>query len=88
MRREGGRVVREYLGNGLDAELAAEEDVQERAERAARRVIESTEHERLDAADVPLEALDEKTDQLLMETLKAAGFHQHKRGEWRKRRGR
>jgi hypothetical protein len=34
-----------------------------------------------------MKALGETTDLLARAALLAAGFHQHKRGEWRKRRG-
>jgi hypothetical protein len=41
----------------------------------------------LDALDANLEALIETTDLLAHAALVAAGYHQHKRGEWRKLRG-
>jgi len=43
---------------------------------------------KLDVLDADIEALIESTDLLARAALVAAGYHQHKRGEWRKRRGR
>ena len=40
----------------------------------------------LEALDAPLNELNDLADQLARTALMAAGFHQHKRGEWRKRR--
>ena len=80
-------MVREYYGIGPDAELIAkleslrrEEQEEELAERRAERA-------RLDALDVPLNRLYHETELLARAALMAAGFHQHKRGEWRKKRG-
>ena len=40
----------------------------------------------VDALDADLKALTEVTDLVARAALLAAGFHQHKRGKWRKRR--
>jgi hypothetical protein len=92
VRRENGRVVREYVGRGRIAEMLAELDVAERekAQGKARLDAENlrTEKAKLDALDAGIEALIETTDVLAHAALVAAGYHQHKRGEWRKRRGR
>ena len=74
-RKVAGRVRREYVGSGLLAELAAAEDALHREAR-----------ERLEALDAPLLALDALTGALYRAALVAAGYRQHKRGEWRKRR--
>jgi hypothetical protein len=81
-----GRVVRQYVGRGPAAELAAQLDVQERdrRQRAARAL--RREKRDLDALDADLKALTETADLLACAALLAAGFHQHKRGEWRQRR--
>jgi hypothetical protein len=44
------------------------------------------EKEKLAALDTDLKAVSESTDLLARAALLAAGFHQHKRGDWRKRR--
>jgi hypothetical protein len=84
--REGGRVVREYIGTGRLAETYAfladcerARLAEERADRAAYR----RQHETLDA---PLEAFCALVADVTRDHLLAAGYHQHKR-EWRKRRG-
>jgi hypothetical protein len=86
-RKVGGRVVREYVGTGRLAELAAQLDDLERekqqAERAARQAVRAA----LDALDAELKVLCQTADLLARAALVATGFHQHKRGEWRKRRG-
>jgi hypothetical protein len=84
-RKAGGRVLREYVGAGPAAELAARLDALEREEREAERAAERAEPEALDA---PLDELDGLADLLAHAGLLAAGFGQHHRGEWRRRRGR
>jgi len=85
--KRGGKIIREYCGRDLEAELLAMIDARERQERQeelARRREQRAADERLDAE------IDEFC--LLVEAaahaeLMEAGFHFH-RGRWRKRRGR
>jgi hypothetical protein len=90
VRREDGRVVREYVGGGLVGEMAARLDALEREKgrEKRRQDAEALRHVKatLDALDANLEALIESTDLLAHAALVADGYHQHKRGEWRKRR--
>lgn len=86
-RKVNGRVVREYLGSGRFGELAAELDAIERNERDAkaqhRRAVQAELQELTDALD----ELSARCDLLARAALVAAGFRQHHRGEWRRRRG-
>jgi hypothetical protein len=86
-RREGGRVVREYVGRGPGAELVARLDELERDERETGRQVRRIERERIDALDEPLNELADAAELLVRAVLLAAGFRQHNRGEWRKKRG-
>jgi hypothetical protein len=90
-RKVNGRVVRTYHGKGELAKLVAEEDALARADRAAaREAARETRRSRLvalDAEDSALDALIVLTDLLVRATLLAAGYHQHHRSEWRKKRG-
>jgi hypothetical protein len=85
-RRENGRVVREYVGSGRIGELAAELDAIERD----RREWEALEDRRVRAEQDELVAtltdLNDRCDLLTRAALIAAGYRQHKRGEWRKQR--
>ena len=83
-RKVDGRVARESLGTGEAAERAARPDALARQEREARRAAMAE----LAALDAPLDDLAELTDLLARAVLAAAGYRQHHRGEWRKRRGR
>ena len=85
-RRSGGRVVREYIGGGLVGELVARQDARERTVRAAERAEQYMEHARWQEAEIPLIQLCEASDLLVRAALLAAGYRQHHRGEWRKRR--
>lgn len=85
-KRVGGRVVREYVGTGEVAELAAEIDAVERAEREEARAALRAEHaEAREVAEV-LSDLEVLTRQAVTETLHAENFHRHKR-QWRRKRG-
>jgi hypothetical protein len=82
----GGRVVSEYVGPGVLGMLATLQDGAKRdrhqqqagAERKAR-----AEHAAMDAAIGELQSI---TKGLVAAALEEAGYHQHRRGEWRKRR--
>src|SRR5262245_24824301 len=81
-----GRVVREYVGKGRVGELAAKMDVIERQQREAERAARRAYRAELDALDGQVNELNDLADLVARAALLAAGFQQHKRGEWRKRR--
>lgn len=85
-RKVNGRVVREYIGTGRVAELAAQLDVIERERRKLGALDLHRQKAELDALDANLKALTEMTNLVARAALLAAGYRQHKRGEWRKRR--
>lgn len=85
-RKEGGRVIREYMGTGPLAEISAEMDRIERLEREEEAEARRAERERLDALEGPIEELCEAAEILAHAALVAAGYRQHKRGEWRRKR--
>ena len=86
-RRVAGRVVREYVGTGLGAQLAAAQDEKQRQEALASRLALRREKEEVSELEASLDALDTLCAAFVTATLEAAGYHQHARGEWRKRRG-
>lgn len=85
-RKEGGRVVREYVGGGLLGELAAQMDAEERERRDEEAARWKSEQEDLDALDAPVAELSEASDLLVRAALLVSGYRQHNRGEWRLRR--
>lgn len=85
-RKVNGRVVREYIGRGEVAELAAQSDAINHADREARREARRAEKAKLDALDASVQELDELANLLARAALLAAGYRQHNRGEWRRRR--
>lgn len=87
-RRENGRVIREYVGGGLVGQYASQLDAIERDTRLTQRECERTRREESEVRDQELEHLEELADLVVRAVLASAGFHQHHRGEWRKRRGR
>ncbi len=87
-RRENGRVVREYVGGGLVGKYASQLDAIERDKRLTERECERIRRQDYEVRDRELEHLEELADLVVRAVLASAGFHQHHRGEWRKRRGR
>jgi hypothetical protein len=85
-RKENGRVVREYFGTGELAEMMAMLDASDRAEREALMEARRAEKAELESLGAGVKELDELTDQLARAALVAAGYRQHKRGEWRRSR--
>ena len=86
-RRQGGRIVREYLGAGDYGEYFAALDARARAERAGRAADFWTEFDGLDEIDKLVAAYVKTVEVAAREALVAAGYRQHQRGEWRKTRG-
>jgi hypothetical protein len=85
-RKVNGRVVREYVGGGVIGEAAALIDADRRALRAAAVRARQAVRDRLSELEQALVVLDELSDLLARAALRAAGYRQHKRGEWRRRR--
>jgi len=88
-RREGGRVVSEYVGAGdLAVAVAYLEDASSKQRRAlAKReaALFQAERQRWRGVETLVGELDAAIRTLVREALTAAGYHQHK-GQWRKRR--
>lgn len=86
-RKVGSRVVREYVGTGLVAELIADRDAAARRQRAEEEAAMRAERERLAPADAAFTAFDAAAEAMARTALVAHGYHRHHRGAWRKRRG-
>ena len=86
-RRDGGRMVHEYLGTGAYGEYWAAADAEARAERAERVAAERAEVEEVVKLDKQVAAYAMIVKAAAHEALVAAGYKRHQRGEWRKTRG-
>jgi hypothetical protein len=86
-RRVAGRVVRDYVGFGERGERAYWHDRRKHAAKALARDALERAQERCQAADMALVSYCGDIERHLRATLAGAGYHQHKRGEWRRRRG-
>lgn len=85
--RKDGRVHREYVGTGRTAELIAQLDADDRADRHHERRDVAQHRAASEAVEVTVDELDALVDTLVGIEFVCAGFHRHHRGNWRKRRG-
>jgi len=85
-KKVNGRVEREYIGTGSVGDLAAQLDALERQERQLAALALRNEKAALTTFDADLKALTRITDLVARAALVAAGYRQHNRGEWRRRR--
>jgi hypothetical protein len=85
-RKEGGGVVREYIGGGVLGEIAALQDEYERRQREEEAALEKEQRQRLGDLMAPVDELCEAAEILTQVVLVTAGYRRHNRGEWRKRR--
>jgi hypothetical protein len=85
-RKVNGRVVREYVGGGRLGQIAARLDAIGREVRQAARARQEAMRSEVEALDAALDDLNAVADLLGGAALLAAGYRQHKRGEWRKSR--
>jgi hypothetical protein len=87
--RVGNRVVSRYLGRGAIA-LFEEEIADLRKQRTAqeRREMQIARSDWAERARTPTELIEliAEAKRATEAALTAAGYHQHKRGEWRKKR--
>ena len=85
-KREGRRVVRQYLGTGPTAQAAAEVDEAIRTRRLAEREQERAVQAAARALEAKVEAVCGLADLVARAALLLAGFRQHQRGVWRRKR--
>jgi len=86
-KKMNGRVLREYVGGGIGGQLAALIDEERRAERQANATALRAEQAQIEEAERTLESLTELSKRVTRGVLQVAGYRQHNRGEWRRRRG-
>jgi hypothetical protein len=86
-KKVGDRLIREYVGTGPLAEIVAQTDALERHQHEEKAKAWREERETLEALDRSVEELYEAAEILARAALVAAGYRQHNRGEWRKKRG-
>jgi len=93
IRRAGKRMEYDYYGTGETAQLIAQLDTirgEMRKERVAQERMERTiaRNEWAELASTPPELLEllAEAKRAAAEALQAAGYHQHDRGAWRKKR--
>jgi hypothetical protein len=79
-------VTSEYRGSGTDALLIDALETIDRDERDEDLRQRRGERKQLDDLERALDEMAERARDLAREALSAAGYHQHHRGEWRKRR--
>lgn len=82
-RRVSGRIVREYVGQGPIAESAHQMDVEDRLKcEAERKAFEAVQLHDVEF-DRKLDSFVELSKAVTSGLLILAGYHQHKRGNWR-----
>ena len=82
-RMPDGRVRKEYVGTGSEAETAAAIDAEKRAEREREVAIHQALLEELEQAADAVADLAQGCDVMVIASLLAAGFQCHK-GAWRR----
>jgi hypothetical protein len=81
-----GRVVKEYVGSGPFAEIAAEHDALARTARAEDAETQRRARAEIREFDATVEVFAGSLETLTRASLLLAGYHRHHGGEWRKRR--
>ncbi len=82
-----GKVRKEYWGSGPEAALVAALDADALARRVRQASMFRAEVELVRAADADAVCFAKFVSDVAHAALTAAGFHQHARGHWRRRRG-
>lgn len=85
-KRVNGRVVSEYIGGGQVAQILAQLDEREREKRGAQREAVAAQIEQWRASDRAAKGAFDFVSIVLGAALQSAGYHQHARGEWRRKR--
>jgi hypothetical protein len=82
-RREGKRVISEYIGNGFIGQMAEILDMEDRAEAEQARAVFQQQRDSAKAMDIRVNQVDKYTRTIMRAFLLLAGYHTHKR-QWRK----
>ena len=85
-RRHNGRVEREYFGCGTTGVLAERFEALAREKRQMEAEALRAEQTRTESLDAEVASVCKLADLFAQAALLAAGYHQHHRGTWRKRR--
>jgi len=84
-RREGKRVLSEYIGAGLVGEMAEIFDLADRAEAGQARGARLMERTNAEVIDGKINEFEKRVKAITKAVLLVSGYHPHKR-QWRKRR--
>jgi hypothetical protein len=84
--RRASKVTSEYGGSGETAWLIGRMEAIDRDKREFDHWLECEDRRRLNDLEKALEELTEQARSLARDALTAAGYHQHDRGKWRRRR--
>lgn len=84
--KEGGRVIKSYIGTGVAGALAAEIDAAERVDRQRQYQRKRDLREQLEQADQVMAAVDRSITLLTKAMLLIAGYHMHRKGKWHRTR--
>ena len=84
--RRNGRVIRQYIGTGPEAERAATADRQKRLARQSALAARRRKEEEATALTKQVSELSHQIRLLAHAALVVAGYRQHHHGEWRKKR--
>lgn len=84
-RREGDRVISQYIGGGLVADFAEKRAAMQRTNREAEREQLKAERMSMAEIDTALNEFSQTVDTLMTAELLLSGYYQHKR-QWRRRR--
>ncbi len=84
--RQGGQVKRRYVGAGIWGKLAAMADEERHLEALEERERIQAEIDRWKALDAQFSQAHEAIMATVKQSLVDAGFHQHHRGDWRRKR--
>jgi hypothetical protein len=84
--RRDGRTVKEYVGTGPAAELAARLDARARRERDRAAAALKAEESRREPAERAAAEFERICELMVAASLHAAGYHRHRSGPWRRRR--
>jgi hypothetical protein len=87
-KREGGRVVKEYVGRGVAGEVMAQLESLDRQSEALARVYERAGAAEMQALDREVKAACDVAAAAMSVTLEDAGYRLHARSQWRKKRAR